>query len=248
MITNNYSAEYGRVGGAVITMLSKSGSNEFHGHAWYYFRDETLDANNFFANRSLREKLPVDYHIGGGSIGGPILKDKTFFHGHYEKFVDDLNVAGFATVPSTAIVQGDFSGSGAKGPINQLYNPFDFTGSRAEGTGKRAPFPNNQIPASMQGAVYRKVMELMPPPAPNQSGVTANNYAYPRATNTRIDKYSFRVDHQFANDDNIFGRYSWQRSPTFAHSGDLGVPAPPRTASTGISMTGRAATRSASVG
>ena len=103
MITNNYSAEYGRVGGAVITMLSKSGSNEFHGHAWYYFRDETLDANNFFANRSLREKLPVDYHIGGGSIGGPILKDKTFFHGHYEKFVDDLNVAGFATVPSTAI-------------------------------------------------------------------------------------------------------------------------------------------------
>ena len=219
VITNNYSAEYGRVGGAVITMLSKSGSNEFHGHAWYYFRDENLDAANFFQNRSGLQKLPVDYHIGGGSIGGPVIKDKTFFHGHYEKFVDDLNQAGFVTVPSTAIIAGDFSGVGSKGPINQLYNPLD---ANME-TGKRAPFVNNQIPASLQGAVYKKVMELMPPPAPNQAE-TSSNYAYPRATNTRIDKYSFRVDHQFGNDDNIFGRYSWQRSPTFSHTGRYGVP------------------------
>ena len=224
VITNNYSAEYGRVGGAVITMLSKSGSNEFHGHAWYYFRDETLDAANFFQNRSGLQKLPVDYHIGGGSIGGPILKDKTFFHGHYEKFVDNLQTAGFATAPSTAIVAGDFSGSGAKGPINQLYNPFDFSGSKEDGTGMRAAFANNQIPATMQGAVYKKMMELMPPPAPNQPGVLTSNYAYPRATNTKIDKYSFRVDHQFGNDDNIFGRYSWQRSPAFTHTGAWGVP------------------------
>ena len=224
VITNNYSAEYGRVGGAVITMLSKSGSNEFHGHAWYYFRDEGLDAANFFQNRSGLQKLPVDYHIGGGSIGGPVLKDKTFFHGHYEKFIDNLQTAGFATAPSTAIVAGDFSGSGAKGPINQLYNPFDFSGSKEDATGMRAAFANNQIPASMQGAVYKKMMELMPPPAPNQSGVLTSNYAYPRATNTKIDKYSFRVDHQFGNDDNIFGRYSWQRSPAFTHTGSWGVP------------------------
>lgn len=224
VITNNYSAEYGRVGGAVITMLSKSGSNEFHGHAWYYFRDEGLDAANFFQNRSGLQKLPVDYHIGGGSIGGPVLKDKTFFHAHYEKFVDNLQVSGFATAPSTAIIAGDFSGSGAKGPINQLYNPFDFSGSRDDATGMRAPFANNQIPASMQGAVYKKMMELMPPPAPNQAGELTSNYAYPRATNTKIDKYSFRVDHQFGNDDNIFGRYSWQRSPTYTHTGNWGVP------------------------
>ena len=224
VITNNYSAEYGRVAGAVITMLSKSGSNEFHGHAWYYFRDETLDAANFFQNRSGLKKLPVDYHIGGGSIGGPVLKDKTFFHAHYEKFIDNLQTAGFATAPSTAIIQGDFSGSGAKGPINQLYNPFDFTGSQADATGVRAPFPNNQIPSSMQGAVYKKVMELMPPPAPNQAGELTSNYAYPRANNTKIDKYSFRVDHQFGNDDTIFGRYSWQRSPAFVHTGNWGVP------------------------
>ena len=224
VITNNYSAEYGRVGGAVITMLSKSGSNEFHGHAWYYFRDEGLDAANFFQNRSGLQKLPVDYHIGGGSIGGPVLKDKTFFHAHYEKFIDNLQTAGFATAPSTAITQGDFSGSGAKGPVNQLYNPFDFSGSKADATGMRAPFANNQIPASMQGAVYKKMMELMPPPAPNQPGELTSNYAYPRATNTKIDKYSFRVDHQFGNDDNIFGRYSWQRSPAFTHTGAWGVP------------------------
>ena len=78
VITNNYSAEYGRVGGAVITMLSKSGSNEFHGHAWYYFRDERMDAANFFTNRTGSGKLPVNYQIFGGSVGGPIFKDRTF--------------------------------------------------------------------------------------------------------------------------------------------------------------------------
>ena len=220
VITNNYSAEYGRVGGAVITMLSKSGSNEFHGHAWYYFRDEALDAANFFQNRSGLKKLPVDYHIGGGSIGGPIFKDRTFFHGHYEKFIDNENKAGFATVPSTAMIQGDFSGMGSSGQIPQLYNPHQLT---ADGMYREA-FANNQIPASMQGAVYKKVMELMPPPAPNQAGEISSNYAYANARNTKVDKYSFRLDHQLANDDTIFGRYSWQRSPTFSHTGRFGVP------------------------
>ncbi len=66
VITNNYSAEYGRVGGAVISMLSKSGSNEFHGHAWYYLRDERFDAANFFTNKFGGTQLPVDYQVFGG--------------------------------------------------------------------------------------------------------------------------------------------------------------------------------------
>ena len=218
VITNNYSAEYGRVGGAVISMLSKSGSNEFHGHAWYYFRDESLDAVNFFQNAAGLKKLPVDYHIMGGSIGGPIVKDRTFFHAHYEKFIDDLATAGFATAPSSAMVAGDFSGTGAKGVIGQLYNPFDVV------DGLRTPFANNQIPSSMQGAVYKKMMELMAPPTPNQAGATSSNYAFPRATNTRIDKLSFRFDHHFAGDDTLFGRYSWQRTPQTVHTGNFGVP------------------------
>ena len=98
IITNNYSAEHGRVGGAVISMLSKSGTNEFHGHTWYYFRDERLDAANFFTNRTGSGKLPVNYQIFGGSMGGPIIKDRTFFHAHYERFIDDFESVDFLTV------------------------------------------------------------------------------------------------------------------------------------------------------
>ena len=78
-------------GGAVISMASKSGTNEFHGDAWYYFRNESLDANRFFNNRIGRGKLPVDYQIFGGAFGGPIFKNKTFFYGNYEHFIDDLS-------------------------------------------------------------------------------------------------------------------------------------------------------------
>ena len=248
VITNNYSAEYGRVGGAVITMLSKSGSNEFHGHAWYYFRDEGLDAANFFQNRSGLKKLPVDYHIGGGSIGGPVLKDKTFFHAHYEKFIDNLQTAGFATAPSTAITQGDFSGSGAKGVIPQLYNPFDFTGSQADATGVRAPFPNNQIPANMQGAVYKKVMELMPPPAPNQAGELTNNYAYPRRPTPRSTSTRSASTTSSATTTPSSAVTVGSGPPPLPIPGVGGSPAPTRTASTASSRTGPAATRSASVG
>ena len=218
IITNNYSAEYGRVGGAVISMLSKSGSNEFHGHGWYYFRDESLDAANFFTNRTGSEKLPVNYQIFGGSVGGPLIKDRTFFFTHYERFIDDFEQIGFLTVPSTAMIGGDFSGAGASGQISQLYNPFDVVG------GERQPFANNQIPQSMMSPVYRKAIELISLPAPNVAGATASNYSYPDTRNSRVNKFSIRGDHHFANDDTLFGRFSWQNSPETVHLGRYGVP------------------------
>ena len=219
VITNNYSAEYGRVGGAVISMLSKSGSNEFHGHGWFYFRDESFDAMNFFSNKAgVTEKLPITYQIFGGSMGGPIIKDKTFFHAHYERFNDDLTSTAFMTVPTAAVVAGDFSGSGPNGPIAQLYNPFDVVG------GERQPFVNNQIPSSLQGTVYKNIMSRMAPPGVNQAGLLSNNYSYSRETNTTIDKYSMRGDHHFDGDDTLFARFSWQRTPQYTHTGRYGVP------------------------
>ena len=217
VITNNYSAEYGRVGGAVISMLSKSGSNEFHGHGWLYYRDEKFDAANFFDNASGASKLPITFNIFGGSVGGPIIKDRTFFHAHYERFNDDVRRTSFITVPTAAVVAGDFSGSGANGPIAQLYNPFDVV------DGERQPFAGNQIPSNMRGPVYNAIMSRMAPPTPNQPGQFSNNYGYSRETNTTIDKYSMRGDHHFANDDTLFARFSWQRSPQFTHTGRYGV-------------------------
>ena len=218
VITNNYSAEYGRVGGAVISILSKSGSNEFHGHGWFYVRDESLDAANFFDNASGSSKLPITYQIFGGSVGGPIIKDRTFFHAHYERFNDELRRTSFITVPTAAVVAGDFSGSGPNGPINRLYNPFDVV------DGQRQPFDGNQIPSNMRGAVYNAIMSRMAPPLPNQTGQFSSNYGYANLTNTTIDKYSLRGDHHFGNDDTLFARFSWQRSPQFTHTGRYGVP------------------------
>ncbi len=202
VITNNYSAEYGRVAGAVISMLSKSGTNDYHGHGWYYFRDTRFDASNFFTNKLGGEKLPVNYKIFGGSVGGPIVQDRTFFHAHYERFIDDLERPEFTTVPSLAMRNGDFSGAGAFGPIPQLYDPFNVI------DGQRAPFAGNQIPQSRWHPVYRKSMELLPPPEPNVPGVTARNYNFPNTTNSHTNKYSIRGDHHFAGGDTLFGRFS----------------------------------------
>ena len=151
-------------------------------------------------------------------MGGPIIKDRTFFHAHYERFNDDAASTSFITVPTPAVVAGDFSGSGAKGLITQLYNPFDVV------DGARQPFVNNQIPSSMRGAVYNAIMSRMAPPSPNQAGQFSNNYGYARETNSTIDKYSLRGDHHFGNDDTLFARFSWQRSPQFTHTGRYGVP------------------------
>ena len=214
VITNNYSAEYGRVGGAVISMLSKSGSNEFHGHGWYYVRDEAFDAANFFANKTGTEKLPVNYQIFGGSVGGPIFKDKTFFHAHYERFIDDFERVDFATVPSAALRSGDFQGAGATGSVPQLYNPFDVVG------GQRTPFEGNQIPRSLWSPIYQKVLEFMPPPEANVPGASSRNYSYPNTRNTRVNKYSTRFDHHLAGGDTLFGRFSWQSTPETLHARD----------------------------
>ena len=219
VITNNYSAEYGRVAGAVLSMLSKSGSNEFHGHGWYYVRDESFDAANFFTNKTGREKLPVDYQIFGGSIGGPIVKDQTFSHAHYERFIDDLERVEFATVASMAMRRGDLSGAGASGSIPQLYNPLDVVG------GERTPFEGNQIPQSLWSPIYQRVMELMPPPEPNVAGAASDNYSFPWTGNRRVNKYSILGDHHLAGGDTMFGRFSYQNTPEINHwAGAIGLP------------------------
>ena len=174
LITNNYSAEYGKTGGAVISMSSKSGSNEFHGDAWYYFRNENFDASRFFDNRVGRGKLPVDYKILGGAFGGPIFKNKTFFYGNYEHFVDDSSITSFATVPSQRRRAGDFSVADGPFAQAQLYDPYNLV------DGQRVAFPGNVIPATRIHPISANLMQLLPIPAPNVAGVNVNNFSYGR--------------------------------------------------------------------
>ena len=211
VVTNTVSAEYGKVGGTVVSMVSNSGTNEFHGHIWEYFQNEGMNANGFFANRSGLGKLPFTSHNTGAAVGGPIIKDKTFFYSAYELFYNDFAVPGEMEVPSLAERQGDFSlGDGPWG-MQTIYDPFNVV------DGQRQPFPGNRIPQDRIHPISRRVMDLVPFPEPNSSEIP--NYNYQHATKRKINKFSTRVDHNFESDSSIFGRFSFQTDPAVSHGG-----------------------------
>ena len=220
VITTNYSAEYGRMAGMIINMVSKSGTNQFHGHAWYYFRDEGLNANSYFANRAGIGKLPLSQDQFGGAVGGPIVKDRTFFFATYERLVRPATQPGFSTVPTAAELRGDFSlGDGTWGSI-PIFDPFNVV------DGQRVQFPNNQIPTNRMNPIAQTVLQSVPYPTANQDDFP--NYAFPSERNSTENKYSIRLDHQFSSNDRIFGRISWMDAPeTYFRANSVGLPGHP---------------------
>jgi hypothetical protein len=184
--TNSFSAEYGRGSGAIVNVVTKSGTNEFHGSAFEFIRNGDLNARNFFASSADQLKR----NQFGGSIGGPILKNKLFFFGSYQGTqLRNISQANSATVPSAAERAGDFSEI-----PRQLRNPF---------TG--APFPNNQIPVGDFTPASVKVLSLVPQPtAPN------NQVYYSLPDNEHENQFLTRIDYDQTKN-RIFGRYLYSR-------------------------------------
>ena len=110
MQTNSNSAEFGRFTGGVINIASKCGTNNFHGSLYEYFRNKVLNANTFFGNRAGVDRPPFVQNQFGGSVGGPIIKDKLFFFGNYEGYRNREGALFTRTVPTPAMRGGDFSG------------------------------------------------------------------------------------------------------------------------------------------
>src|SRR5712672_2709312 len=115
-VLSNFEAEYGRNGGAVVNIVTKSGSNQFHGTGFEYFRNNALDARNFF-NTSDQPKAPFHNNQCGGSIGGPMVKDKTFFFLDYEGQQERVGVVTLACVPEPARIAIDEATNGAPPPV-----------------------------------------------------------------------------------------------------------------------------------
>lgn len=183
--TNSYSAEYGRGSGAIVNVVTRSGTNEFHGSAFDFIRNGDLNARNFFASQVDQLKR----NQFGGSLGGPIAKDKLFFFGSYQGTQSrDVSYGNSATVPTAAELQGDFSSIG-----RQIVNPF---------TG--APFANNQIPVSDFAPASVKILSLLP--APTASGVTY--YSLP--DNEHENQFLTRADYDVGSH-RIYGRYFYSR-------------------------------------
>src|SRR5438093_1854226 len=163
--TSTYSAEFAKSMGGVVNLQIKSGGNDFHGSVFEFLRNDRLDANNWFNVRAGRPKPDFSQHQFGGTAGGPIVKDRTFYFFDYQGYRVQQGATYLSTVPSMKMRQGNFS------EINRLiYDPR---------TGQ--PFAGNVIPVSRFDSTAKNILEqLIPEPntagAVSASGQTINNY------------------------------------------------------------------------
>ncbi len=238
IITNSFSAEFGRAGGAVLNATMKSGTNDFHGTLWEFLRNDKFDANLYNNNFRAVPKAKYRQNQFGAALGGPIWKNKTFFFGDFEGTRIRQGRSITASVP-TALEKAsgytDFSdlitrlGNRSRGTDllgrnilqGTIFDPATtrrvtsgtvdpVTGLTATGTGfVRDPFPGNKIPVNRLSASAVKLMNLFPAENFNQAGTAGNNYAAIRNLSDDANSFDVRIDHHFSERDHIFGRYSW---------------------------------------
>jgi hypothetical protein len=225
--TNSFSAEFGRAGGAVLNATIKSGTNSFHGSAWEFLRNDKLDAADFFQNAGGQPKGAFKRNQFGVAGGGPLVKNKTFWFADYEgtRIRQAVPLTGYS-VPTLAerssgytdfsdlIALQNGSQTDALGRSFPLGTIFDPATTRSIGAGQyvRDPFPNNLIPANRLDPNAVKLLNLMP--APTQPGLVGN-FSANRGATTDVNAFDIRVDQNFSANDQLFGRYSWSRSPSF---------------------------------
>ncbi len=209
--TNSYSAEFGRTTGGTLNIVTKSGTNQFHGVAYDYLRNSALDANEFFANRSGKTKGTFRRNQFGANFGGPIFKDKTFFFVAYEGTRRATPSTATSTLPTLKQRQGDFSETYASnGKLIAIYD-YSTLHEGPDGELIREPFPGNIIPSSRFDPVAVNALTYYP--EPNQPGkpITGTNNFVTRSNGTNdSDKTDIRIDQNFSASNRIFGRFSYQ--------------------------------------
>jgi hypothetical protein len=183
--TNNPTAEFGVFGGAVVNLSIRSGTNQYSGSLFEYYRDESLNARNFFA----ATKAPFNSHQFGGTFGGPIVRNRMFFFGDYQRLTQDQGRTVVTTVPTAAMRRGDLSAL-----ADAIFDPLT-----------REAFPGNIIPASRIDRVTRQVADLYP--LPNRSGL-ADNYVENNVITQEQDAFDIRADMHLGRWGSVFGRYS----------------------------------------
>ena len=191
ILTNNYSADLGRAAGAVVNVVTKSGTNEFHGSAFEFVRNDLFDARDYFARTGSKPELRLNQF--GGSIGGPIFKNKTFFFGDVEEFRNIKAATGLYTVPTAYEMAhpGDFS---------DQCNPFTSTPTNCD--------PGPVIPQAYLSPIGEDFFNLYPKTG-QISGLLANNY---QGTTKTIQNYTTadaRIDHHFNANQTLFARYAY---------------------------------------
>lgn len=224
--TNAFTAQYGWSSGNVINVVTKSGTNEFHGDVYGFLRNSALDARNFFNSKAQPLFHREQY---GATIGGPIIKDKTYFFAYYEGLRQGTPVTFTGTMPTSAFEKGDFSAilgaqvgtDGLGRPIyaGQIYDPFStrqitaglvdpVTGLTATQSGYiRDPFAGNIVPSGRWDSIAKTLVQGNYWPTPTSSAL-ANNFTQSAAASAHSDEYSVRVDHNLSDKSTVYGRWS----------------------------------------
>lgn len=210
-VATNTSAEFGRSAGANINMIVKSGSRDLHGTVYEYFRNDKLDANDFFANREGRGKVPFRQNQYGVAAGGPVIlpklyngRDKTFWFVNWEGFRRRRGSTAISNVPIEAQRNGDFSQQ-----PRTIYDPF--TGVELPDRNiLRQPFADNRIPQSRISPAIKLLLDAYVP-LPNRPGLF-QNYVNTEGQAGDRDNTVMRFDHHLNDSNNIFVRYLNQKT------------------------------------
>jgi Carboxypeptidase regulatory-like domain len=243
VLTYNYSAEYGERAGPTVLVTTKSGSNQWHGSVFEFFRNTKLDADNYFS--ATQQKFNLNQF--GGSFGGPIKKDKTFFFVDYQAKMQRQGVTFTGLVPTAAMITPDtngdynynldpfgvarpnlFNGTTNGDGFQDLSNPYTGTPFQCDGAGNGiAPGPSgaqaagtncNVIPGGMADPVGARVLQLYVPPDTNNAGLGFNYVNQPvRMLNEAT--WDIRVDHNFSANDSMFARFSYDQATTYIPGG-----------------------------
>lgn len=213
-------AEVGRASGAVINTTIKSGTNDLHGSLYYYGQNSALNALHPMLKRDralaigrgdafIPDKAVQQIHEFGGTVGGPIIKNRTFFFFDYLGQRNNLPFPATSTVPTILSREGNFS------EFPTIFNPY---------TGQ--PFPGNRIPANLIDPVSQRVMKLYPLPtaAVINPGQFNNNYFTQRADKETINNFEGKIDHRLSDNNALTGRFNEQRLNTVRANLLAGLP------------------------
>jgi len=217
LMANSYSAQYGGAAGAVTLVQTKSGTSNWHGGVYHFLRNGALDANSFFNNLNGIAKPIQKRNEFGGTFGGPIIKDKTFFFVDYQGIRWSLpqnQTNSIATLAQAEMVRtGDFSGAGVP-----IFDPLNVV------NGQRQQFQGNIIPAHRLSSMAANLISLLPP---RTSTGANNNFVWNPVTRQTVNQGDVRVDQNFDSGDRFFFKFSIDRSSA---TGACTLPPNPATA------------------
>ena len=200
--TSNYDAEFGRSGGAITNVTLKSGTNQLSGSAFFFGNTESTNASDYFTHL----KAPTKFAQGGFTLGGPIVRNKFFFFGDYQRTIDNLGYVVRAKIPTMAMRNGDFSAVS-----NAIYDP---TTGAVNGSGRTA-FANNQIPQNRISPIARRLLAFIPEPNIAGAPLGQNNYQKAQVREKTTDAFDTKLNWSMSEKNQLSGRLSFQRPVVF---------------------------------